>query len=145
MNRRPAPAAATWLLKLFCSSVEFEAVTGDLLEQYHLGRSRLWYVRQVLGIVVFGLYRKLREQGSALVLLLSIVFATAICTWTVLMILDIGGVFATILQSDDQVTRNANWFGLGFFILEIGIAVLYFRADRRKRKSATRRYPGSTG
>jgi len=95
--------------------------------------------------VVFGLYRKLREQGSALVLLVSIVFATAICTWTVLMILDIGGVFATILQSDDQVTRNANWFGLGFFILEIGIAVLYFRADRRKRKSATRRYPGSTG
>ena len=38
---RPAPAAATWLLEQSCSRAEHESVTGDLLEQYHLGRGRL--------------------------------------------------------------------------------------------------------
>lgn len=54
---RPEPAAATWLLERFSSSVEHESVTGDLLEQYHVGRGRFWYWWQVFGIVFLRLYR----------------------------------------------------------------------------------------
>jgi len=57
MRGIPAPAAATWLLELYSSSAEHESVTGDLLEQYHLGRGSFWYWRQVLVIVVLRLYR----------------------------------------------------------------------------------------
>ena len=55
---RSAPAAATWLLEQSCSRAEHESVTGDLLEQYHLGRGRLWYWRQVFVIVFLRLYRE---------------------------------------------------------------------------------------
>jgi hypothetical protein len=54
---RPAPAIATRLLERACSDEEHESVTGDLLEQYHLGRSRFWYWWQVLLIVLLRLYR----------------------------------------------------------------------------------------
>ena len=58
MKPRPAPSIATRLLKLFCSSPDHDSVTGDLIEQYQLGRGRFWYWKQVLGIVFFGLYGK---------------------------------------------------------------------------------------
>lgn len=48
---KPAPAIATWLLERTCSDAQYESVTGDLLEQYQLGRSRFWYWWQVLLIV----------------------------------------------------------------------------------------------
>jgi hypothetical protein len=53
---RPAPAVATRFLELLCSSAEHESVIGDLFEEYHRGRGRLWYWRQVLVIVFLGLY-----------------------------------------------------------------------------------------
>src|SRR5688572_8731355 len=61
MRLRPEPTAATWLLKLFCSSPEHESVIGDLLEQYQRGRGRFWCWRQVIAIVFLGLYREVRR------------------------------------------------------------------------------------
>jgi len=58
MTLRPAPIVATWILKLFSHGPEFESMEGDLLEEYQRGRSSFWYWRQVLNIVVLGLYRK---------------------------------------------------------------------------------------
>jgi len=63
MRPRCEPAAAGWLLELFCSSAEHESVIGDLVEQYQLGRGRFWYWRQVLAIVFFGLYRKAARRS----------------------------------------------------------------------------------
>jgi hypothetical protein len=57
MSLRTMPAAATWFLELFCSGPEHDSVIGDLFEEYHRGRGRSWYWRQVLVIVFFGLYR----------------------------------------------------------------------------------------
>ena len=83
MRHRSAPAIATWLLKRFCSSVEYEAVTGDLIEQYQNGRGSLWYWRQVLVIVLLELYRKvtrrplIRKNGFSIVgLAVIVVIAT---------------------------------------------------------------------
>ena len=57
MSLRTMPAAATWFLGQFCSGPEHDSVIGDLFEEYHRGRGRSWYWRQVLVIVFFGLYR----------------------------------------------------------------------------------------
>ena len=54
---KPAPAIATRLLERTCPDAQHESVTGDLLEQYHLGRSRFWYWWQVSLIVALRLYR----------------------------------------------------------------------------------------
>jgi len=62
---RSAPAAATWLLEQFSSSAEHESVTGDLLEQYHVGRGRFWYWWQVLAIVFIRLYRGTARRPTA--------------------------------------------------------------------------------
>ena len=54
---KPPPAIATRLLERTCSDAQHESVTGDLLEQYQLGRSRLWYWWQVSLIVLVRTYR----------------------------------------------------------------------------------------
>jgi hypothetical protein len=47
MMRRELPLVATWLLLHFGSSAYAESLAGDLIEQFHQGRSRWWYWRQV--------------------------------------------------------------------------------------------------
>jgi hypothetical protein len=60
MRIQPAPAIATWLLKLFCCS-EDESLIGDLLEKYQQGGRRFWYWRQVTAIVFLRLGRRVRQ------------------------------------------------------------------------------------
>jgi hypothetical protein len=45
MTSLPSCAAGTWLLDRFCGE---PAVAGDLLEEYHGGRSTLWYWKEVI-------------------------------------------------------------------------------------------------
>jgi hypothetical protein len=52
MNLLQPPTLATWLLQHFRSGPRNDSVIGDLMEQYHLGRSRTWYWRQVLMAIV---------------------------------------------------------------------------------------------
>src|SRR4026209_2790680 len=54
---KAAPAIATRLLERTCSDAQHESATGDLVEQYHLGRSRCWYWWQVLLIVAVRICR----------------------------------------------------------------------------------------
>lgn len=56
------PAIANWLLRLFCSNSKYDAVTGDLLEQYQAGRGNVWYFRQVFDIVCLALYSKVLRR-----------------------------------------------------------------------------------
>ena len=62
---KAAPAIATRLLERTCSGPQHESVTGDLLEQYQLGRSRLWYWWQVLLIVLVRIYRNPVRRSRA--------------------------------------------------------------------------------
>jgi hypothetical protein len=55
MIKRSPPALATWLLAHFASDYQRDSLAGDLIEQYHLGRSRCWYWKQVgAALVVAG-------------------------------------------------------------------------------------------
>jgi hypothetical protein len=52
MRKRSPPAVATWLLAHFASDYQRDSLAGDLIEQYHLGRSRCWYWKQVVAALV---------------------------------------------------------------------------------------------
>ena len=58
--RMRAPAAATWLLKK--SRPANEALLGDLLEDCRNGRSAGWYWRQVIGAIVTGVRKDIRDH-----------------------------------------------------------------------------------
>jgi hypothetical protein len=46
-----APRIASWLLLRFSSGPHGEAIAGDLMEQYAVRQSRVWYWRQVLSAI----------------------------------------------------------------------------------------------
>jgi hypothetical protein len=108
---RPAPTVATWLLEQSCSDAEHESVTGDLLEQYHLGRSRVWYWWQVLLIVCVRLSRnpprrprisKVRPLSVRMIAPLSfflmvVIVATSIRTPDPLVLFILFGIFFSFL------------------------------------------------
>jgi hypothetical protein len=110
VSSRPVPAIAAWLLKVSGSGPKHESVTGDLLEQYQFGRGRFWYWKQVLIIVLLGVYghivrrplvptgRARIRPGVALILFIA-VFAAVLLSdiWILLVIAIICGVFAGIL------------------------------------------------
>ena len=52
MRKRSPPAVATWLLAHFASDYQRDALAGDLIEQYDLGRSRCWYWKQVVAALL---------------------------------------------------------------------------------------------
>jgi hypothetical protein len=56
MNRNP-PAFATWLLDKLGYTRHSAALTGDLLEEFHSGRSGAWYWRQAAIVMVKGMRR----------------------------------------------------------------------------------------
>ena len=47
-SRGEPPPAATWLLARFGCGPAIESLAGDLVEEFHHGRSRAWYWRQTL-------------------------------------------------------------------------------------------------
>jgi hypothetical protein len=109
MRIQPAPAIATWLLKLFCSSAEDESLIGDLLEKYQQGRGRFWYWRQVTAIVFLRLGRNVRQLSlsaaarpmrHAFTLLLVIAAISAVLLsdiWMIFLFGIFGGVIAGAL------------------------------------------------
>jgi hypothetical protein len=58
MKVRKAPRLILWLLNVFCSGLEGQSIIGDLLEQFHQGRGRLWFWIQGIGILSFRLRRR---------------------------------------------------------------------------------------
>jgi hypothetical protein len=56
------PAVATWMLVHRTLGAGSEALVGDLLEEFRVGRSAGWYWRQVLAAIVIGLFQEIRAQ-----------------------------------------------------------------------------------
>ena len=62
MRASNPPALATKLLERLVAGPHREALAGDLIEQYHQGRSRAWYWRQALVAVVLGVGKDVRDH-----------------------------------------------------------------------------------
>lgn len=56
------PRFALWLLARSDSSERHESLVGDVLEELALGRSRLWMWQQVIGVCVFAVVVRARNQ-----------------------------------------------------------------------------------
>jgi hypothetical protein len=63
MRTSHPPAAATWLLENLCSGQKNESLTGDLIEEFQRGRSRLWYWWQVLAAIFVSFYREVSSHN----------------------------------------------------------------------------------
>jgi hypothetical protein len=57
MSATQPPRLATWLMQRLASGPRRESLLGDLIEQYHHGRSASWYWRQALTAIVVGVAR----------------------------------------------------------------------------------------
>jgi hypothetical protein len=67
MRRREPPPLATWMLRHLIAGDRDEALEGDLLEVFRLGRSDAWYWRQVVAACVVSWSRSVQARGSVLV------------------------------------------------------------------------------
>jgi hypothetical protein len=65
MKQSSPPRAATWVLQHLTGGRN-DALAGDLLEEFHAGRSAGWYWRQVVSSIVINYSRNIRFNGFAL-------------------------------------------------------------------------------
>jgi hypothetical protein len=119
MRIRREPTLAKKLLQLFCSAPQHEALIGDLLEQYQRGRGRWWYTRQVVGVVLLALYRKVNAlslslnanvpgQAVALALLLAGLSAVLLSDiWPLFVVGIVAGGVVGILKSCTHPAASA--------------------------------------
>jgi hypothetical protein len=56
MKTPKPPFIAAWFLDRLGADPRMEAIAGDLLEQYRLGRSRFWYWREAITAIVAGMW-----------------------------------------------------------------------------------------
>ena len=67
MKRREPPLLATWMLRHLTAGDRDEALDGDLLEVFRLGRSDVWYWRQIIAACVISWCSNVYARGPALV------------------------------------------------------------------------------
>lgn len=67
MNRIAPPQIAVWMLERLTPGTDKDALAGDLLEEFRLGRSRLWFWRQVVAAVAIGWCRETLHRKTLLV------------------------------------------------------------------------------
>lgn len=67
MRRREPPPLATWILGHLTAGYRDEALDGDLIEVYRLGRSSAWYWRQVSATCVISWCTNICARGPVLV------------------------------------------------------------------------------
>src|ERR1700723_1181566 len=83
MRRTEPPPLATWILEHGIPSDNAEALAGDLLEQFRLGRSNGWFWRQVLAAWFLGCLNYLSMRRTL------VIFAALWCTlataWAVIV------------------------------------------------------------
>ena len=66
MKPQSSIAPATWMLDHFTPGSSNEGLAGDLLEEFHAGRSEAWYWRQVISALVVGVAAKHRAYRMPL-------------------------------------------------------------------------------
>ncbi len=95
--RRLPPPFATWMLEHLTSGDRDEALAGDLLEEFHGGRTDGWYWRQVLVACAVSWLRRLHARLPLLVF--TLVWSLLAPAWKVLFdrIMD-SHLFASIWQ-----------------------------------------------
>jgi hypothetical protein len=72
---------ASWILDRFGAAPETEAIAGDLLEQYALGRSRLWYWREVMVAIFRGTWSEVQQHRLSMVTAVALAWGLNFVVW----------------------------------------------------------------
>ena len=120
MKTSEPPHLSTWLLERFAPRHKRESLMGDLREQYHEGRSAMWYRRQVFGTILAGVAADIIAHK------LHAVRALAFC-WLVTSLLSqfLGWLrpqlfvrWGTSLWGESDLLRQFwAWYSVPFFVL----------------------------
>ena len=93
MRTGQPPVVATWLLERFCTDV---ALAGDLVEQYHEGRSLGWYWKQAISAVgVYSVSQILEHKWLA-----ARAIATGFVIWYVLNNMFLRNVLKPVMDTN---------------------------------------------
>jgi hypothetical protein len=101
------PAVATWLLERFCADV---ALAGDLVEQYHEGRSVAWYWKQAIAAVGAYSVAQIREHKWLAVRAI----ATGYVIWYVLNNMFLHGVLRPLMTAPDAGALRVAYIFIGY-------------------------------
>jgi hypothetical protein len=82
MSQINPPSLPAWMLERFTPEGANDALAGDLLEEFRMGRSRLWFWRQVLAALAIAWLKSLRGHRALVVFaVLWSMLAPAWVTW----------------------------------------------------------------
>lgn len=83
MKSAQPPRLATWILEHLTTGEHGLALSGDLCEQYHAGRSSAWYWRQVASACIVSWYRSFYLQR--VMILFALLWSMLAPAWTILV------------------------------------------------------------
>jgi hypothetical protein len=140
MRRREPPPLAAWVLRHLTTGDRDEALDGDLLEVFRLGRSSAWYWRQVITACSVSWMRSLRERSSLLVF--ALIWAGLAPAWTTIVdrIQTNSHQFGHVWKLSwpfSILAEFTSWMGLDVVFLWAGI-LLYVLVQPRAIKSVPR-------
>jgi hypothetical protein len=101
------PVVATWLLERFCADV---ALAGDLVEQYHDGRSVAWYWKQAIAAVGAYSIAQIREHKWLAVRAI----ATGYVIWYLLNNMFLRGVLRPLMMAPDAGALRVAYIFIGY-------------------------------
>jgi hypothetical protein len=67
MSQIEPPRLPTWMLEHLKGGGSHEALAGDLIQEFHRGRSVVWYWRQVLAVILIGWLTSIRDHRNLVV------------------------------------------------------------------------------
>jgi hypothetical protein len=139
MDRREPPRIAVWMLEHLCSGERDEALIGDLLEAFRMGRSENWYWRQVAAACVMSWFQSFRARVTLLVF--AFLWSLLAPAWAALMT-EIGretrllDSFVRAQWPLSLLSLLAAWLAFNSIFLWIG--TLIFTASHAKARSTPR-------
>jgi hypothetical protein len=102
------PRFAGRLLKRLVPAQDHDALLGDLNEEYQRGRSKTWYVLQILAAIVVGSWKDLRAN--------KLVAARAVATGVIAQLLAVEALlWLRDLQTGGGFMLRGTWIGLPWY------------------------------
>lgn len=142
MSRTQPPRIATWMLEHSAQPENYDALAGDLLEEFRAGRSSGWYWRQAISASAVGWLTRFNARRLALVF--ALLWSTLAPAWAALIdrVQHMTGLREQIWRMDGPFSTLSVflvWFLLNMVFLWTGALVYFFvQAHLTKRTNAIR-------
>jgi len=131
--RRQPPQLATWMLEHLTTRHRDDALAGDLLEVFRMGRSNGWYWRQVLATCVLSWAASLRARVPLLVF--ALMWSMAAPAW-MLFIIRLAGLPPVLIGLVVWTILNSSFLCAGILVYRFSLKSFGQVIDRRNLRHA---------